>query len=201
MRPQSRCASTSASSPAATRPGRRSTALPSGCSTRWARSSIISEERHEIDAHVEASVHQVRIEGGDRPGSCRSRRACGDRGADRRARRVLGESLRGRAPRRGRRGLERALDGVERPAAPAAARPRRAPAREVREQARQVDVGLPSCISVPSPSAARSNVDVTSAPPPCAWSAACSGGRRSSTSKRMVMLGATAAAASPFAFQ
>src|SRR6201989_48488 len=24
--------------------------------------SIISEERHEIDAHVEASVHQVRIE-------------------------------------------------------------------------------------------------------------------------------------------
>ena len=26
--------------------------------------SIISEERHEIDAHVEASVHQVRIEVG-----------------------------------------------------------------------------------------------------------------------------------------
>jgi hypothetical protein len=24
--------------------------------------SIISEERHEIDSHVEASVHQVRIE-------------------------------------------------------------------------------------------------------------------------------------------
>ena len=39
--------------------------------------SIISEERHEIDAHVEASVHQVRIEvAADRvPGDAAERQA------------------------------------------------------------------------------------------------------------------------------
>jgi hypothetical protein len=43
--------------------------------------SIISEERHEIDAHVEASVHQVRIEvASDRvPGDPAERQAIEER--------------------------------------------------------------------------------------------------------------------------
>jgi hypothetical protein len=43
--------------------------------------SIISEERHEIDANVEASVHQVRIElAADRvPGAGEAREALEDR--------------------------------------------------------------------------------------------------------------------------
>jgi len=43
--------------------------------------SIISEERHEIDAHVEASVHQVRIEvSADRvPADAAERRAIEER--------------------------------------------------------------------------------------------------------------------------
>src|SRR3954452_25108249 len=43
--------------------------------------SIISEERHEIDAHVEASVHQVRIEiSSDRvPADAAERRAIEER--------------------------------------------------------------------------------------------------------------------------
>ena len=63
--------------------------------------SIVSEERHEIDANVEASVHQVRIEvapTASRPtSSARRIEAAG------RARRALGAPVRGRAPRRDRR--------------------------------------------------------------------------------------------------
>ncbi len=40
----------------------RSTGSPTWLLDEVGEVSIISEERHEIDAHVEASVHQVRIE-------------------------------------------------------------------------------------------------------------------------------------------
>ena len=61
-RPRSRCASTSACSPAARRRAARSTGSPTYLLDEVGEVSIISEERHEIDSHVEASVHQVRIE-------------------------------------------------------------------------------------------------------------------------------------------
>jgi hypothetical protein len=80
--------------------------------------SIISEERHEMDATVEASVHQVRIEVAAESvppvGADRDR----DR-PPRRARGALGSHVRRRSPRRdrGRRrlGSQPPLDGVERP--------------------------------------------------------------------------------------
>ena len=165
--------------------------------------SIISEERHEIDANVEASVHQVRIEvAADRvPPAGPERQSV--IGAARRARGALGAHVRGGTPRRDRRRrLARADARLHRACASPDAR------RSHRDRARRTAPEMPASsssvcqrINVPSPSGMRSKVDVTSAPPPCACSRACSGGRRSSTSKRMVTPGANGSGGLTFACQ
>ena len=57
--------------------------------------TIVSEERHEIDAHGEAVIHQVRIAVEHSDAATTQ--------TDRRAGRALGEAVRGRAPRRDHR--------------------------------------------------------------------------------------------------
>ena len=89
--------------------------------------SIISEERHEIDAHVEASVHQVRIEvgagprPGDRPSATRSKRASSSAPSTGRASASPSATSRSPTASRERARRRRAC------ASPDAARPPRAP--------------------------------------------------------------------------